>query len=54
MNPDEGLLQGLGNLLDMARCRFREINSEVEPYRMLLRPVPDEAEYSIYSNRSQS
>lgn len=32
VNLDEGFLQGSGNLLGMPRCRFREINFEVEPY----------------------
>ncbi len=54
VDPDEGFLQGPGNLLGMPRCRFREINSEVEPYRMLLRPVPGEAEHPIYSKRPQT
>jgi hypothetical protein len=53
VDPDEGFFPGPGNLLDMARCRFRETSSEIEHYRMLLRPVPGEAEHSIYSKRSQ-
>ena len=53
-DPDEGFLPGPGNLLDMARCRFREVDSKVEPYRMLFRPVPGEAEDPVYSKRSQT
>jgi len=53
VDPDEGFLQGPGNLLGMVRCRFRQIYSEVEPYRMLLRPVPGEAEHPICSKRPQ-
>ena len=54
VDPDEGFLPGPGNLLDMARCRFQEVSSEVDPYRMLLRTVPGEAEDPIYSKRSQT
>jgi len=54
VDPDEGFSQGPGNLLNMVMCRFREIHSKIEPYRILLRPVSGEAERPIYSKHSQT
>ena len=53
MDPDEGFLPGPGNLLDVAICRFQEVSSKVEPYRMLLDTLPGKAKDPIYSKRSQ-
>ncbi len=52
VDPDEGFSQGLGNLLNMVMCRFREIHSKIEPYRILLRPMLGEAERPVYSKHS--
>ncbi|KAK3175118.1 hypothetical protein OEA41_002364 [Lepraria neglecta] len=54
MDPDEGFLPRPGNLLDVARCRFQEVSSEVEPYRMLLDTALDEAGHLPESERSQA
>ncbi|KAL2050082.1 hypothetical protein ABVK25_009692 [Lepraria finkii] len=44
VDPDEGFFQDPGNLLTLVMCRFREINSKVEPFQILSDPVPGQAE----------
>lgn len=49
---DENFSQGSGNLLNIVMCRFREIHSKIESYRILLRPMFGEAERPVYSKHS--
>ena len=51
VDPDEGFFPGSGDLLSMVMCRFREINSKVMPFQILLDPVPGQAEDLVYSKR---
>lgn len=48
--PDGLFSPGPGNLRDIARCRFREIDTEIKPYRMLYQPVPGEVDEPNFSN----
>lgn len=51
--PDEGIDRGSGDLLNLARGRFEEVNGEVKPCEELHRPLPGEAEYVFYSKYSE-
>lgn len=54
IDPDNGIYPRPGNLLNIAMGRFREVNSEVEPYEILRRPLPGEPDRTFYSKHSQS
>ncbi|KAI9801752.1 MAG: hypothetical protein M1825_003124 [Sarcosagium campestre] len=53
-NSDGDSFSGKGNLLDIARCRFRKPKFLEEHYRMFYRPVPGEDEDLLFSGRSQT
>ena len=54
IDPDDGIYQRPGNLLNIAKGRFQEVNSEVKPYEILRRPLPGEPKHGFYSKHSQS
>ena len=49
---DEGFYLRLGNLLNIAIYRFREVSSKVKPYKILRRPLPSKPKYGTYLKRS--
>ena len=53
IDPDDGIYPRPGDLLNIAMSQFREVNSEVEPYGILRRPLPGEPDHRLYSKHSQ-
>jgi len=54
VDPDEDFIPGSANLLEMAMCRFREVATKVDPFRLLFRHWLKEAQGLPEPERSQA